>query len=104
MARTHNTRGAGFLAGCALVSLLWAACTDDFSRFKFGKNPPRSRDAGAQNVSDRAGSGDGATAKAKLQQAGHGGASTGVETGRSQARGTAGNPADDAQDLGDRDD
>jgi hypothetical protein len=103
MTRTHYTRRAGLLAGCLLVSLLWAACTDDFSRFKFGKNPARSRDAGTQNVSDRAGSGDGVTAQAKLQQAGRGGASTGNETARPQARGAGGNPAADAQDLGDRD-
>lgn len=104
MGRAHTTRSAGrLIAGFALVASLLAACTEDFSRFKFGKNPARSRDAGAQNVSDKAGNGDAATAQAKVQQAGRGGAGTGGESGRSQARGAAGNSATDTQDLGDRD-
>jgi hypothetical protein len=106
MARFHNTHTR--FAGCALMLMLSAGCTDDFSRFRFGKKVPSSGDSGAQNMSNAAGNADASALKSKLPQAGR--AATGVAgTGRPQAQGThagssGGTAADAAQDFGERDD
>jgi hypothetical protein len=97
-------------AGLMFMLVLAAGCTDDFSRFKFGK---KTTDAGAQNASSKAGnsgqsSADASTAASNVQQRARGDSGGTAGTGQPQAQGTrtgaAGANPGDAEDLADRDD
>ena len=117
MARSHGSIGCerSVFAAVALITLLGASCTDDFSRFNFGaKNTARARDAGSQNVSGTGGNTaqsqadgtlDAGTAQSQLPSGGGAGArGSALDAGSKQPPARGPGDADAANLPDDRDD